>query len=337
MKIYRCCIPAPFTAVLEPIDLDTALSPQQVLVKTHYSLISPGTELAQYTHTHVGFNIPGHWAKYPLYPGYATVGEVVQVGDAVHSFHPGSIVFYRGRHQQYSVLSLDKDVVLPVPDGVALSEAPFARLAQISYTAVAMSSPSQGRTVVVLGLGIIGNMAAQLFALQGARVIGIDRVAERCRLASECGVPTVLNMTAEEAAPAVHEMTSGIGADITIEATGDPSLVSTGLQMTRKLGEVIILGSPRGTAEIDIYEMIHRRGINLKGAHESLIPVLPLDNPQGQRALSARMLDLLRTGDLKVKPLAPPLRSPAEIKQCYEDLLNRKDEAIDYLLDWTRV
>ena len=137
MLNQRCCISGPFTVVMEAGDLPP-LQPGQVLARTCYSLISPGTELAMYTHSHVGFSDPNNkFAKYPFYPGYAGVGEVVAAGEGA-SFGPGDRLFYRSPHQQYTVLTPERDNVQPAPTSIPATWVPFARMAQAPRRRISM-------------------------------------------------------------------------------------------------------------------------------------------------------------------------------------------------------
>jgi 2-desacetyl-2-hydroxyethyl bacteriochlorophyllide A dehydrogenase len=334
----RVCFTAPFQVVLQQDTLSTQAAPNQMLVRCLYSLISPGTELAMYTHTHIGFSDPTNtYAKYPFYAGYTAVGQVEAVGADVQDFAPGDIVYYPGYHQRYSLVSPHQMIVLHVPSDLPLIYVPFARMAEISYTSVLMSTVKEGDQVAVLGLGLVGNLAAQLFLLQGASVIGIDLVASRRRLASEAGIVHTVNAEAQDVVRAVYDLTDGEGADIVVEATGSPKTVSLALEMTREQGEVILLGSTRGLVELDVYNHIHRRGVTLKGAHGRLVPRRASDGRIDQVAVNKLMLQLLQNNRLKVDHLVTECVLPvqSEIERAYQSLLDKKESTMAILIDWT--
>src|SRR5262249_42890779 len=73
---------------------DGALGPHEVIASSRLSLLSPGTELAIFTRHHRGFEVPDHWARYPWFPGYATVAEVTAAGEKSR-VREGSLVFHR--------------------------------------------------------------------------------------------------------------------------------------------------------------------------------------------------------------------------------------------------
>ncbi|MGN7309346.1 alcohol dehydrogenase catalytic domain-containing protein, partial [Bacillus subtilis] len=151
------------------------LGEKEVLVKLIYSLISPGTELAMLSGKE-------EWAKLPVCPGYASVSEVIEVGQGVDHVQPGDVVFHYGHHAEYQVVSTDH-VFIKVPEKLDLKWVPFTRMATVAFTSVRVSNIELGDVVGVTGLGLVGNLAAQLARLQGATVIGVDLSTERIRTA----------------------------------------------------------------------------------------------------------------------------------------------------------
>ena len=339
----RVCFRGAYDLTIEREAVADRVAADQVLIKCRSSLISPGTELSIYTGVHGGFADPTNWAKYPFSPGYAAVGEVERVGSAVEGFAPGDLVYYPGRHERYAVVSPRETPVLPVPAGLPPALAPFARFAQIANTAVAVSAVTAGDTVAVIGLGLIGNMAAQLFGLRGAAVIGVDLVGFRRELARRAGVPRTVDAENRDAVEAVVAATAGEGARTVVEATGRPALVGPAVRMARPGGEVILLGSPLtsgsggGALDASVLHLIHRSGVDLKGAHEALIPRMPTDGGgPNQRAVAEQMLRLLGDRRLVVEHLVSRTVGPGEVAGAYEALLREKETTMAVAIDWTR-
>lgn len=334
----RVCFPGPYQVVLDQTAIATQPGPTELLIRCLYSLISAGTELAMYTHSHIGFSDPANtYAKYPFYPGYTAVGQVEAVGSAITGFAPGEIVYYPGFHQHYAFVDPAQTTMLHVPPDLPLPHVPFVRMAEIAYTSVLMSSVQPGDTVAVLGLGLVGHLAAQLFQLEGATVIGIDLTALRRQLAGQAGIRHLVDAQTQDAVAAVQEHTGGEGAAIVVEATGSPSLVETALAMAREKGEVILLGSTRGRAEVDVYNHIHRRGVTLKGAHGRLVPRHAPPGEIDQVDVDKRMLQWLHEGRLQVEHLVTEMVRPeqAEVQRAYESLHNAKDKVMAILIEWT--
>jgi threonine dehydrogenase-like Zn-dependent dehydrogenase len=204
-------------------------------------------------------------------------------------------------------------------------------MAQIAYTAILVASRTSGRQVAVLGLGMVGNFAAQLFQIQGAEVWGIDLLPARREWARQCGLAETIGAGGADPIAAIKEVTAGQGADIVVEATGDPSLVNPALQMAATLGEVILLGSPRGKAEVDVYELIHRTGVCLKGAHERLFSELA-----DRRIVLEQIMQYMQDRRLIVEPLISQKVPPSEIGASYQALLHHKELVIGVLVDWSQ-
>src|SRR5690606_11754828 len=117
-----------------------------------------------------------------------------------------------------------------LPDHVDPKHALFARLAEISSSAIIHSRLSEGDTVAVIGMGLIGNLAAQLYALRGAHVIGIDLDAGRLSIANSTHIDfTIPSGPGVDLSAAIKEITRGVEPDIVVEATGSPSLVNAAL------------------------------------------------------------------------------------------------------------
>ena len=136
------------------------VGPHEVLLKTLYSTISPGTELAWLNHME---NTPG---EYPYYPGYSACCRVEETGAEVVGISVGDIVAASTKHWSFHVLEADK--CIPLPETLKPCEASAFRLAAISLQGVRKADLQIGDDVAVLGMGAIGNYAAQLSYVAGA-------------------------------------------------------------------------------------------------------------------------------------------------------------------------
>lgn len=327
----------PFDLDYEYVQLSRDPDDNDVLIKSHYSVISPGTELALFTGTHVGIPDPNNtFAKYPFYPGYSVVGEVVAVGKNVRGFVPGDRVYTVGKHSSYNVSPCNSFLVplIKVPEGVPMEQAPFAKLGMICLTAIVQSRIAISDTVVVIGLGPIGNIAAQLYSLMGARVIGVDLVASRVEIARRAGIDEVILLNpSTDLKEAVQEVTGGKEPDIVVEATGSPDLIVPSLDLVRKLGQVIALGATRGKVpEFNIYEYVQRKGVHLVGALEGLAT---LDGFPSREQLTRYAFKLILKGALHIEPLITHKLRAEQAAHAYDLLLNHKDQAFGVLFDWT--
>ncbi|MCY4019699.1 MAG: zinc-binding alcohol dehydrogenase [Chloroflexi bacterium] len=315
------------------------LQAREVLVKTSFSLVSAGTELTCLA----GIE---SWFSFPSTPGYTSVGEVVKVGDQVIEVAPGDEVYSWGGHKQYNRVNLARpgSMCIPVPAGITLPLVPFARMITIALTALRVSDIELGDDVAVIGLGLVGNFAAQLARLQGGNVIGLDHNPGRVALAADCGVRNAIVMENPSAAGKVAEITNQRGVGTLIEASGRPGALLDGLPLVGRYGEVILVGIVRGeyqanlSAVLDYVHLDTRGNVTFKGAHEWRIPVArdAFVKHSIQRN-SEIALDLIRCGDLEVAPLLSHSLSPYEAPEAYHGLKNRKNEFIGVVFDWTAV
>lgn len=311
--------------------------PGELLIRTGYSLISPGTELAMFNRTHIGFSDSANrFARYPFYPGYCAAGVVVECGSRADTpFRPGDRVFYSGKHQAWSVVSPKAQLLSPIPDELPARFAPLARMAQIAATASVLAEFSPGCPVCVVGLGLVGNLAAQIFQLRGARVVAIDPVAERVRIAESCSVEA-RTATADEAPEALQDAFGSPDVPVVVEATGHPAVVEPTLRLVARGGQALLLGSTRGRVDLDVYDLIHRPGIVVRGAHMMTIPVHS-DDPTAtsQQHLVREMLDHFARGALACEPLISDTIQPESIADAYHRLNDDPANTLSIVLDWT--
>ena len=153
------------------------LKHNQVLIKVYASLVSPGTEVGGIKNSRV--NPKPEQKNRPF--GYANAGEVVRVAGDAKGIKPGMRVAAMGGsyalHASYACAPLN--LVVPIPDSVSFAEAAYAHLGATSLQSVRRAEPQIGEYGLVLGLGIVGNIAAQLFQLSGARIIAWEALAKR--------------------------------------------------------------------------------------------------------------------------------------------------------------
>ncbi len=316
------------------------LRPRDVLVRTRYSLISAATELACLSGSQAWFPFPGT-------PGYAAVGEVLDAGAEITDVSLGDIVHFWGGHKQFNLIDTTRpqSICLKAPEDLPLELAPFTRMAIIAMTSLRISNIELGDTVGVVGLGTVGNFAAQLAGLQGGKVIGLDLNDGRVERALACGIPHALVGDGASVAEQAREITGGRGVSTLIEATGVPAALPPALPLVGRYGEVILLGTPRGVFETDltssVLDYIHLHGhgnITFKGAHEWRYPVArdPFVKHSMERNSEIAM-ELIRSGALKVAPLHTHTLSPAEAKTAYRGLQHEKETYVGVLFDWANL
>jgi len=241
---------------LEQLDRPEA-GPNRVLVRVTHSGIC-GTDLGIFSG-----RIP---VKYPRVMGHEIAAEVVEGGDSLKAgtrvlidpaFNCGTCFVCKeglfnlcpnggligrdtdGGFAEY--LAIPRKLVFPLPDSVENKNAPLIQVLTTCYHGQRRIKIRPGDTVVVLGLGVGGQLHVQLAKAAGARVIGVARSAWKRGLAAKLGADIVLPSDATTVAQ-VKEATEGRGADVVIECTGKLPVLSDGIAMARPGATILLFG-----------------------------------------------------------------------------------------------
>jgi len=317
-----------------------------MLIETECTFISAGTELANYTGREPQVFQPGSWCAYPWKSGYANVGIVRAIGDNVMRAKPGDRVFTYGNHASV-VRYHEGRLVIPVPQSIDPSIAAASRMAGVGTTAVIVGEIKNNPWVVIFGLGMVGNMAAQAFRcrskgcsdMRGCRVIGVDPVETRRKLAEQCGISCTIGGTPETVQKSIEEITEGKMANITVDAVGHSGVVLQALKSTADYGQLILLGSPRVPVHANLTELlsdVHLRWITIRGALEWCLPMYSgAENEVSQFSKQQMIFDWIGSGELKIEPLISHRLKPEQIREAYDGLLNEPETYTGVILDWS--
>jgi threonine dehydrogenase-like Zn-dependent dehydrogenase len=155
------------------------------------------------------------------------------------------------------------------------------------------------------------------------------------RAAAERGGAVKTFAPGEETAKEVRAFLNG-GADIVIDTTGWASALPGAMSMAREGGQVIVLGSPRGVAEnVDFYSDLHRRSLNVIGAHDSGIGSQVRERfPWTNERMVPYVIHLVGSGKVPVDDLVTHFVAPERLPEMYAGLLDRKEEFLGVVLDW---
>ena len=325
---------------IEEIETPGPVGPNEVLVETECTFISAGTELANFTGLDPGVHVPGSWNHFPARPGYANCGRVIEIGAEVESLAVGDRVFTQHKHVSHHLVAVDDPdtIVVPVPADVPSDLAAAVRMGMVAITAPQVADNHINDWVVVFGLGLVGNLAAQLFALDGARVIGVDPVFSRRQLAQRVGIQRVIGEDMSTIVDQVRDITGG-GAQTVVEAVGHAGVAETAIHTAAPYGELILLGSPRAPVTADLNEFlqpVHRTWVTIKGALEHRLPINPTTrgHPLSIAGNAQTVLDLVSSGRLQLSQLISHRLPAGQIAAAYHGLLNQPDEYWGVALDW---
>ncbi|HLL96717.1 MAG TPA: bi-domain-containing oxidoreductase [Spirosoma sp.] len=177
----------------------------------------------------------------PLPLGYCNVGTVLALGEGITDLRIGDRVASNGPHAE--VVCVPRNLVALIPDTVSDDGATFTVVGAIGLQGVRLLNPTLGETMVVIGLGLIGLLTAELLRLNGCRVIGLDVDEAKLDLARQRGIKA-LNPADSDTVAAVLSLTNGIGADgvVITASTHTDELMSQAARMSRKRGRIVLIG-----------------------------------------------------------------------------------------------
>ena len=337
MKIKQIIFPRVNEAELVEKACDP-IAPNEVMVKTEVSTVSPGTERANITGdpSVAGNNAPD--TTFPRSSGYNSAGVVVEVGEAVKSVKPGDrVVVYWGKHKDYNIVP--EEQVVKMPDAISFEEGALSFIATFPMAAIRKTRLEIGESAMVMGLGLLGQLAIRLLRAAGAYpVIGVDPVASRREDALQGGADYVFDPFEEGFAERVKAIT-GKGANVCIEVTGVGAGLDGALDCMAKFGRVALLGCTRNKDfTIDYYRKVHSPGITLIGAHTCARP--KVESHPGwftHRDDIAAVLKLQLGGRLDFKPLLTEKYSPADCARVYDRIINDRSFPTVAQFDWRKL
>jgi predicted dehydrogenase/threonine dehydrogenase-like Zn-dependent dehydrogenase len=188
--------------------------------------------------------------------GYSAAGIVVEVGANVSEFRVGDRVACAGTGYatHAEVLSVPKNLCVALPDAVDFEAGAFGTVGAIALQGVRLAGPTLGESVVVVGLGLIGQLTCQLLAANGCRVFGIDVDASRVELARALGADDGATSN-DDVRRAVEAWTRGRGADAVLitAATHSSEPVTLAGEISRLKGRVVAVGAVGMDVPRDLY------------------------------------------------------------------------------------
>lgn len=259
----------------------------QVLVKTHCSAVSAGTEMLVYRGQlpddialDASLEALQQTQTYPLQYGYACVGQIERIGAEVNASWLNKKVFAFQPHASHFICTPQQLMVLP--DDITPEAAVFLANMETAVNLVLDGNPALGEQVVVLGQGIVGLLLSSLlaqFPLAGLHVM--DGIAERCRQALRLGVAQALNPTlASQLAtlmqtlklPSPQLATPDTGADLVYEVSGVPAALNQAIELCSYSGRIVIASwYGNKSANLQLGGLAHRNRIKFISSQVSSI------------------------------------------------------------------
>jgi threonine dehydrogenase-like Zn-dependent dehydrogenase len=306
----------------------------------------------------------GEFADLPL--GYTSVGVVEAVGPEVTGLALGDRVLGEGPHASHwlvtqaaprSEFAHDPEQSLqPVPDEVDDGSAAFAILGDVALHAVQRARIAIGESVAVHGQGVVGLIALRLARLSGAHpLIGVDIVDERLRVSKLFGASHVVNAASRDVAAAIHAATqvprrfAGVaaagleptsGVDVQIHATSRIDVLPEIVKAAGDRGRIVIAGAtaawpdPGPTVPLSL-DLLLRREISVVGSYETGFAVSHPYWPWARSRNHAMVIDLIRRGELDVRPLISHIVPYTDAPAIYDMLAAGGEGWLSVAFTWT--
>ncbi len=311
--------------------------PHDVLIRTHTTLISTGTEgicLGRKFAPGTGWD---GWVKYPFYPGYSGVGTVLEVGEAVTNYKVGQRVAARINHRQYG--TLPEHEVFPLPEELSDAAGSWVAFATIVQGGTRRPSIVMGEAVVVIGLGMLGQLAVQFARADGAgEIIAIDTASRRLEMAANHGATHTLACGVQEAKERVLEITGGHGAEVVFDVTGHAPVFQHAIGLLRRFGRLVILGDTGNPEQQCLTHDVINKNLQILGAHDTNPPADSSDFDRWSKdEMIALFFKFVQRGQMQVDDLISHRYPPEDAVEAYNMLQTRRDEAMGVLFDWNSV
>ena len=319
-------------AELRPSEMREELPPDAVRLKTICTLISQGTEFSLLNDSTNRAPV-----KYPAVLGYSAVATVLETGSAVTDLAPGDrCLCYHSKHCSYQLMPRYKLARIE-DDNLPSEEAVFCTVGCMGFQGVRRCRPEIGESFMVMGLGLLGQFAIQTAHLSGAYpVIALDFNEKRRKLALALGADAAFSPDDPDLDAKIKAITHGRGVDAVAEITGNPQAVVQGLKLTAPGGRFSLVGCSRTPTEnIDFYNLVHRPGIIILGAHNVARPLH--DRRPGVWTMQEDMSVLLRymsAGRLQSRPLIDLIADPADAPGIYDRVYARDPNLLGVVFDW---
>ncbi|WP_010281354.1 zinc-dependent alcohol dehydrogenase [Bacillus timonensis] len=310
--------------------------PSYILVKTLYSVISPGTELSMLAISE----------NKQLHLGYSAMGEVVECGSNITDVKKGDLVACYGapyvHHDEY--LCVPKTLYAKVPDTVDPKEAALGGLGAIAIHALRIANLQFGETIVIVGLGVLGQLIAKIANAAAFNVIAYDLHESRVEMLEKEKIKSFSSVEAME--KAINIETNSQGADAVLLCAGGKRspLTHECLKWIRKKGKAVIVGDIEPDFPRDLMFgkeaqlLISRAGG--PGRYDSVYEREAIDYPyEYVRWTEGRNLEeyvrLIKEKRIDVQPFISEIVELTDAPHEFEKLLNKESTTLTKLIHFT--
>ena len=283
----------------------------------------------------------------PIIMGHEAAGVIAEVGRAVNGWKRGDRVTFdstiycgacefcrRGHinlcdnrrvlgvscedYRQHGAfaeyVAVPQHILYRLPDGLSFENAAMVEPVSIAFHAVRRAPPVLNDTAVVVGAGMIGLFVIQALRLAGCgKIIAVDVVPDKLKMARELGASHTVNSGAEDAVARVQGLTGGFGADLAVEAVGMTQTVEMAVRCLRKGGSVTLVGNVSPRIELPLQVAVTRE--------------LPLYGSCASSGEYPACLDMLARGSVNAAPILSAV-APLADGASWFDRLYRKEPGL---------
>jgi predicted dehydrogenase/threonine dehydrogenase-like Zn-dependent dehydrogenase len=279
--------------------------------------------------------------------GYSAAGTVVDCGSDVSFFGIGDRVACAGsgiaNHAEF--IEVPVNLAVKIPTAVDTAAAATVALGAIAIQGVRRATPALGETVLVVGLGLLGQLTVQLLKSSGCKVIGADLVEQRARIGLSAGMDDAVSPSSENYLAEIQRLTDRYGVDAVIvtAATPDSRVVNDAIRACRRKGRVVIVGDV--SLDIDRSEL-YAREIDLlistsygPGRYDAVYELEGHDYPLPyvrwtENRNMESYLDLLAARKVRLERIPTKISSISEASSAYRDIQSGSDPNLLFLLNY---
>lgn len=301
----------------------------QVLVKTHLSLMSTGTENIVFNRLFDPGTRWDEWVKYPFMPGYSCVGTVAALGSGVDSLKVGQRVAFRRNHRSHMVV--DAPTCFPIPDELPYEQAVWFAMAKITFMGARAADYRLGDSALIIGAGPIGQISIRWARAAGvATIIAVDTAKNRMPLAKAGGATATITAPISEAREAILRANDGQLPRVVIDSTGHAAVFAEALGVAADRGTVVVLGDTGYPTQQTLTSDVVNRGLKIIGAHDGHTTA------EWHDATITRLCYRLATsGRFSLEGLTSHVFKPDDCVKAYATANQDRAATMGIIFDWT--
>tara|TARA_Y100000768_G_scaffold302854_1_gene236751 strand:- start:11707 stop:13839 length:2133 start_codon:yes stop_codon:yes gene_type:complete len=277
--------------------------------------------------------------------GYCSVGRVIEIGKNIKDMSIGDRVISNGPHAEY--VSVPRNLCAKIPENVTDDSAVFCVIGSIALQGVRLSNPTLGERYVVFGLGLVGQLCAQILRANGCKVLGIDNCKDKIEIARKSGIDTYHNKNNRDPISKSNEFSMGEGIDAVILSlsSNSPLPIKQAAKMCRKRGRIILIGDTNLELDrADFYEKEISFQVSCSygpGRYDKDYEIRGNDYPIGfvrwtQNRNFEAILGLMSDNSIQTKYLLSKRFDFSSFNKAYDLLLNDNKNNLGILLDYKK-